>query len=73
MIIVTGTKRSPVFPDVPTVAETFPGYESLAWYGFIGPKRTPQPVIARLSAEIEKATKMPDFIDALAKQGADAT
>ncbi len=72
-IAVTSTKRSPVFPDVPTVAETFPGYESLAWYGFIGPKGTPQPVIARLNTEIARAVKMPDFIDALAKQGADAT
>ncbi len=72
-IAVTSTKRSPVFPDVPTVAETFPGYESLAWYGFIGPKGTPQPVIARLTTEIAKAVRMPDFIEALAKQGADAT
>ena len=72
-IAVTSTKRSPVFPDVPTVAETFPGYESLAWYGFIGPKGTPQPVITRLNTEIARAVKMPDFIDALAKQGADAT
>ena len=72
-IAVTSTKRSPVFPDVPTVAETLPGYESLAWYGFIAPKGTPPAVIARLNTEIEKATKMPDFIDALAKQGADAT
>ncbi len=72
-IAVTGAKRSPVFPDVPTVAETFPGYESLAWYGFIGPKGTPQPVIARLNAEIEKVVRMPDFIEALSKQGADPT
>ncbi len=72
-IAVTSSKRSPVLPDVPTVAETIPGYESLAWYGFIGPKGTPQPVIARLNTEIEKAVRMPDFIEALSKQGAEPT
>lgn len=72
-IAVTSSKRSPVFPEVPTVAETLPGYESLAWYGFIGPKGMPQPVIARLTAEIQKAVKMPDLVEALSKQGADPT
>ena len=70
-IAVTSTKRSPVFPDVPTVAETLPGYESLAWYGFIGPKGTPPAVIGRLNTEIQKALKLPDLIDAMSKQGAD--
>ncbi|MCW5604938.1 MAG: tripartite tricarboxylate transporter substrate binding protein, partial [Burkholderiales bacterium] len=72
-IAVTSTKRSPVFPDVPTVAETVPGYESLAWYGFIAPKGTPQPVIARLTAEVGKAVRLPDLIEAMSKQGADPT
>ena len=70
-IAVTSTKRSPVFPDVPTVAETLPGYESLAWYGFIGPKDTPPAVITRLNTEIQKALKLPDLIEAMSKQGAD--
>ena len=72
-IAVTGTKRSPVFPDVPTVAETIPGYESLAWYGFIAPKGTSQAVITRLNADIQKALKLPDLIAAMSKQGADPT
>ncbi len=72
-IAVTSTKRSPVFPDVPTVAETLPGYESLAWYGFIGPKGTPPAAIARLNTEIQKALKLPDLIEAMSKQGADPT
>lgn len=70
-IAVTSAKRSPVFPDVPTVAETLPGYESLAWYGFIGPTGTPPAVIARLTTEIQKALKLPDLIEAMSKQGAD--
>jgi tripartite-type tricarboxylate transporter receptor subunit TctC len=68
---VTGTKRSPVLPDVPTVAETLPGYESLAWYGFIGPKGTPAAAIARLNTEIQKALALPDLIESFSKQGAD--
>lgn len=72
-IAVTGTKRSPVFPEVPTVAETIPGYESLAWYGFIAPKGTSQAVVARLNADIQKALKLPDLVDAMSKQGADPT
>ena len=72
-IAVTGLKRSPVLPDVPTVAETLPGYESLAWYGFIGPKGTPTAAIARLNTEIQKALALPDLIESFSKQGADPT
>src|SRR6185503_4371545 len=50
-IAVTGTRRSPAFPDLPTVAETLPGYDSVAWYGFSAPRGTPASVINRLSAE----------------------
>lgn len=72
-IAVTSSKRSKVLPDVPTVAETLPGYESLAWYGFIGPRGTPSAVIARLNAEIEKAVNNPDLVEAMSRQGADPT
>jgi tripartite-type tricarboxylate transporter receptor subunit TctC len=72
-IAVTSTRRSPVLPDVPTVAETLPGYESLAWYGFVVPKGTPRAIIARLDAEVEKAVKSQDLIDAMSKQGAEPT
>ncbi len=72
-IAVTSSKRSPVLPDVPTVAETLPGYESLAWYGFIGPRGMPQPVVDRLNAEIQKALKLPDLIQSMSRQGADPT
>ncbi|MGQ0750176.1 MAG: Bug family tripartite tricarboxylate transporter substrate binding protein [Betaproteobacteria bacterium] len=72
-IAVTSSKRSPVLPDVPTVAETLPGYESLAWYGFIGPRGTPPAVVARLNQEIEKALRQPDLIDAMSRQGAEPT
>jgi len=72
-IAVTSLKRSPVLPDVPTVAETLPGYESLAWYGFVAPKGTPPAVIARLNTEIQKALAQPDLVESFSKQGADPT
>jgi tripartite-type tricarboxylate transporter receptor subunit TctC len=72
-IAVTSSKRSPVLPDVPTVAETIPGFESYAWYGFAAPAGTPRAIISRLSSEIEKILRMPDVIESLSKQGADPT
>jgi tripartite-type tricarboxylate transporter receptor subunit TctC len=72
-IAVTSTKRSQVLPDVPTVSETLPGYESYAWYGFVAPARTPGAIITRLSSELEKILRMPDVANSLSKQGADPT
>ena len=71
-IAVTGTKRSPAFPDLPTVAETLPGYDSVAWYGFSAPRGTPAAVITRFSAEVEKALKRPDLLEHFALHGAEA-
>jgi tripartite-type tricarboxylate transporter receptor subunit TctC len=49
---VTTAKRSPALPDVPTVAETVPGYEASAWFGMSAPKGTPREIVARLNKEI---------------------
>ena len=72
-IAVTSPKRSPVLPDVPTVAETLPGYESLAWYGFLAPRGTPAAIVARISGEVQKALQQPDVIQSFSVQGADPT
>ena len=53
---VSGPKRSPTFPDMPTIAESgVPGYETLAWGGLIGPAGVPADILARLNAELNKA------------------
>lgn len=70
-IAVTSLKRAPVLPDVPTVAESLPGYESLAWYGFVGPRGMPPVIVARLDAEVRKALAQPDLVESFSKQGAD--
>lgn len=59
-LAVTGTKRSPLLPDVPTVAESgVPNYENYVWFGLWAPKNTPQPIIEKLHAEVEKALANP--------------
>jgi tripartite-type tricarboxylate transporter receptor subunit TctC len=58
-IAVTGLKRSPVMPDLPTVAETLPGFEVTTWNGVMVPASTPKEIIARLNAEVVKLLKTP--------------
>jgi tripartite-type tricarboxylate transporter receptor subunit TctC len=72
-IAVTSTKRSPALPDLPTVAETLPGYESLAWYGFTAACAVPRGAVKRFSGEVEKALKAPDLIESFSRQGAEPT
>jgi tripartite-type tricarboxylate transporter receptor subunit TctC len=55
-LAITSAKRSPLLPNLPTVAEAgIPGYESSTWIGMVVPAQTPKPVIARLNAELNKA------------------
>ena len=59
-IAVSGPRRSPVFPDLPTVAEAgVPGYETVAWGGVMGPAKLPREIVARLQQEIRKALAAP--------------
>ena len=59
-IAVSGPRRSPVFPEIPTVAEAgVPGYETIAWGGVIGPPGLPKEIVARLLAEIRTAYASP--------------
>jgi tripartite-type tricarboxylate transporter receptor subunit TctC len=67
----TGDKRTSVLPDVPTMAEAgVPGYSATIWLGIMAPKGTPQTVIDKLNAEINKVLTRPDVKEAWAQQGA---
>jgi tripartite-type tricarboxylate transporter receptor subunit TctC len=66
----TGTKRSPILPDVPTIAETVPGFEFTQWVGFMAPKGTPQPILDLLNKTIAEILSRPAIKDAWEKQGA---
>jgi tripartite-type tricarboxylate transporter receptor subunit TctC len=70
-IAVSSAKRLKQLPDVPTVAETFPGYSAMTWNGLMAPAGTPKPIIAKLATELERAGKDPKFSAALAKLGAE--
>jgi tripartite-type tricarboxylate transporter receptor subunit TctC len=67
----TGTKRSELTPDVPTIAEAgVPGYEATIWLGIMAPAGTPKEIVDKLNAEISKIIARPDVKEAWAKQGA---
>jgi tripartite-type tricarboxylate transporter receptor subunit TctC len=67
----TGSKRSAVMPEMPTVAEGgVPGYEAIIWLGLMAPAGTPKPVIDLLNAEVIKIMNRPDVKEAWAKDGA---
>jgi tripartite-type tricarboxylate transporter receptor subunit TctC len=71
-IAVTGAKRSPQLPGVPTFAEAgMPGFESYAWYGFFAPAKTPKDVIAKLNAAAIKVMKGSDYKSVLAETGSE--
>ncbi len=72
-LATTASKRSSVLPDVPTVAEAgVPGYEATIWLGVMAPKGTPQAVIQKLNAEINKVFSTAEVKAAWDKQGAAA-
>ena len=68
-LAVTSAERSPALPDVPTVADTVPGYEASAWFGVAVPKGTPPAAIARLNREINAALADPVMRSKLADLG----
>lgn len=65
-----GATRSPLLPDVPTVAESgLPGYEFVTWMGLFAPVNTPKEIIARLNAELVRALDAPELRERLVAQG----
>lgn len=64
-LATTGTKRSPLFPDMPTIGEFYPGYDVSIWLGLFAPAATPEPVVARLREEVRKALGQNDFVEKL--------
>ena len=69
---VTSARRSPVLPDVPTIAESaVPGYEAKNWYGMLAPTGVPKPILAKLNQQVNEALRARDIADAISKQGAD--
>ena len=65
----TGPRRSKVLPDVPAIAEFYPDFVMVQWYGLFAPAGTPEPVLTRLRAEVANALVLPDVMDKLRNAG----
>ena len=61
-LAVLSSKRQPLFPELPSIAETVPGYGVNNWYGFFVPAKTPRHIVDRLNTEINAILKMPDIV-----------
>ena len=71
-LAVTGAKRAPTQPDIPTMQEAgVPGFEIMSWFGLLAPAGTPAPIVARLNAEVNKALARDDVRNTLGAQGLD--
>jgi tripartite-type tricarboxylate transporter receptor subunit TctC len=68
---VAGPKRSPAAPEVPTIAETLPGFEVVNWYAMLAPAGTPAPVINKINAEMVKMIADPPFAQRLLDLGSE--
>jgi tripartite-type tricarboxylate transporter receptor subunit TctC len=68
---VTSTKRAPLLPDVPPISESIPGFENYGWYSVIAPRATPRAILDKVSAEVAKAVKEPEFGEQLKLLGID--
>jgi tripartite-type tricarboxylate transporter receptor subunit TctC len=69
LLAIGSPKRHPNYPNVPTIAETVPGYESRIWWGIFAPPKTPPDIIARFHAETNEAISTPAFQKRLEEQG----
>jgi tripartite-type tricarboxylate transporter receptor subunit TctC len=70
-LAVTTAKRSAAAPDVPTIAETVPGFEATSWFAVFAPAGTPKDVVAKVNAEMQRVFKLPDVVDKLKTLGLD--
>ncbi len=70
LLATGGLKRNPKYPNMPTVAETVPGYDSTIWWGMFAPRNTPADIIASVHAEISSVMTSPEMMRRLDEQGA---
>jgi tripartite-type tricarboxylate transporter receptor subunit TctC len=71
LLAVATEKRMASLPDVPTIAETLPGFESAAWFAVVAPSRTPPAVIDKINADINEALRQGDIIERLVQLSAE--
>jgi tripartite-type tricarboxylate transporter receptor subunit TctC len=72
-LAVSSTERSAIAPDVPTVADTIPGFEATSWHGVFAPAGTPKAIVDKMAAEMKRILELPDVKDKLFEIGAVAS
>ena len=70
-LAVSSAKRSPQAPELPAIAEALPGFDSVPWYGVLGPAGMPRPLVTKLNTEISQALATPDMRERFVAQGID--
>jgi tripartite-type tricarboxylate transporter receptor subunit TctC len=71
LLAVASAQRLPSLPDVPTIAENFPGFEAVAWYAIVAPPGTPKGITEKINAEVNEALRQPEMQDRLKKLSAE--
>jgi tripartite-type tricarboxylate transporter receptor subunit TctC len=71
LLAVASANRLPALPNMPTIAETLPGFEAVAWYGIVAPPNTPKSLIDRVNADVNEALRQPELQDHLKKLSAE--
>jgi tripartite-type tricarboxylate transporter receptor subunit TctC len=71
MLAVASARRLPALPDVPAVAETLPGFESVAWFAIVAPPKTPRDIVEKINADVNDALRQPEIRDGLTKLSAE--
>ncbi len=72
LLAVSSEKRAPQLPDLPAIAESYPGFRTVVWNGLLAPAATPKQIIDRVAQEVAKAARDPGTIERLNKIGVDA-
>jgi tripartite-type tricarboxylate transporter receptor subunit TctC len=65
LLAVASPTRMPSLPNVPTIAETLPGFEAVAWYGIVAPPGTPKAIVDKINADVNEALRQPELKDRL--------
>jgi tripartite-type tricarboxylate transporter receptor subunit TctC len=68
-LAITSSERNPLAPDLPTVAETFPGFESMEWFGLVAPAGIPAEALSKLNLAFRHASQKPELRDSVAQLG----
>jgi tripartite-type tricarboxylate transporter receptor subunit TctC len=71
LLAVASARRMPSLPEVPTIAETLPGFESTAWYAIVAPWKTPKAIIDKINADVNDALRQPEVQERLKKLSAE--